>query len=221
MVEMAKKLAARNQVESAVTLYETALSSYQDENAYADYKRLLEKAPGSASGAGPAPALEAKGPGNLISKDTIIRSLRAKPTEIFPEDSPGGPSRVVFHNILFRSGSAELTPESKGQLDELGQALSSEDLAQVDLFYVDGHTDSIGTVDNNCDLGYQRARSVIGYMTKNWHVSARKLVPRSYGQNDPVAPNSNAEGRGLNRRVEVLNGNEVHQEDSAGRERCR
>ncbi len=220
ILTMARDLAKKQQAQAAIGLFETALSQSHDEQAFAEYQQLVDKAP---------KGLEAKGSSNLISKETIVRSLQPRsPQEVFPEAGyqgaygrPSQDSRVVFHNILFESGSARLTEGSKDQLDELGRALSSRELARAELFYVDGHTDSIGTSERNCDLGYQRGKSVIRYLVDNWHVRPRKLVPRSYGEDNPMEDNSTYEGRRLNRRVEVLNGDVVHRQDSGNRERCR
>ncbi len=218
--KLARDLAKTNKVQAAIGLFETALSASNDAQALAEYEQLLDKAPKT---------LEAKGPSDLISKERIVRSLQPRRLEeVFPEagytgpyDRPSQGARVVFHNILFESGSARLTAGSKEQLDELGRALSSRELSRFELFYVDGHTDSIGTSERNCDLGYQRAKSVIGYLVDNGYVRPRKMVPRSYGQDNPMEDNSTSEGRRLNRRVEVLNGDAVHQQDLGNRERCR
>ncbi|MEW6347753.1 MAG: OmpA family protein [Thermodesulfobacteriota bacterium] len=222
ILTMARDLANKQQTQAAISLFETSLSASHDEQAFAEYQQLLDKAP---------KGLEAKGSSNLISKESIVRSLQPRDLQDVPEEDsygrdnpssrPSWSARVVFHDILFESGSARLTDGSKDQLDELGQALLSRDLSRVELFYVDGHTDSIGTSENNCELGYQRAKSVIRYLVDNWHIRPRNLVPRSYGEDNPMDDNSTYEGRRLNRRVEVLNGDAVHRRDSDSRERCR
>jgi outer membrane protein OmpA-like peptidoglycan-associated protein len=159
---------------------------------------------------------------DLIERDIIVESLRGHRSVGHrrynrEEDAP----RVVFHSILFESGSATLTPSSRDQLDELGSALNSPRLAHVRTFFIDGHTDSIGTQERNCELGYRRAKSVINYLVQEWDIRPSRLVPQSFGQYVPIGSNSTSLGRLLNRRVEVRNGDAVEWDDRYRRERCR
>jgi OmpA-OmpF porin, OOP family len=68
---------------------------------------------------------------------------------------------------------------------------------------VNGYTDSIGSADYNLRLSDRRARAVVDYLEKDG-VSADRLSPHGYGKTDCVTPNSTAEGRAQNRRVELV-----------------
>ena len=67
---------------------------------------------------------------------------------------------------------------------------------------VEGHTDSIGTAAYNQSLSRRRARSVASYL-EDIGVRSSRIETVGYGESQPVASNNTAEGRQLNRRVEI------------------
>ncbi|MBU6420430.1 MAG: OmpA family protein, partial [Proteobacteria bacterium] len=71
-----------------------------------------------------------------------------------PQAMPTAPSANLI--VDFQSGSANLTPQAKATLDQLGQALTSQQLAAYN-FKIVGHTDTTGTAAQNQTLSEQRA----------------------------------------------------------------
>jgi OOP family OmpA-OmpF porin len=67
---------------------------------------------------------------------------------------------------------------------------------------IQGHTDSVGNDAYNMSLGLRRANSVKDFLVSKG-VSASRLSTKSFGETQPVASNDTAEGRALNRRVEL------------------
>ena len=67
---------------------------------------------------------------------------------------------------------------------------------------VEGNTDSIGTDAYNQGLSERRAESVRSHLIGRG-VSASRLTAVGYGESQPIASNDTAEGRALNRRVEL------------------
>ncbi|MFV0565705.1 MAG: OmpA family protein [Flavobacteriaceae bacterium] len=65
-----------------------------------------------------------------------------------------------------------------------------------------GHTDSAGADEYNMTLSKNRANAVTNYLTQNGVLSGR-LTTNWYGEQQPVADNSTAEGRAKNRRVNI------------------
>jgi outer membrane protein OmpA-like peptidoglycan-associated protein len=65
-----------------------------------------------------------------------------------------------------------------------------------------GHTDNQGSDARNIPLSKARAASVISWLTGRG-VAAGRLEPRGFGSTRPVADNATANGRFLNRRVEI------------------
>lgn len=103
--------------------------------------------------------------------------------------------------VYFASGSFELTDESKQVLDNLvaqGQGLKGF------MVEVAGYTDNVGDVALNQALSARRVNSVVAYVADKYNVPLRRFVnPTGLGDSKPVGDNSTAEGRALNRRVEV------------------
>ncbi len=107
---------------------------------------------------------------------------------------------VSMPDVLFDFNKYTLKPEARERLAKIsGIVLAYPDL-KLD---IEGHTDSIGSDDYNQTLSEKRAESVRGYLLSSGvvpdHVTAVGL-----GKGDPVADNSTAEGRKLNRRVEMV-----------------
>ncbi|MCM0756575.1 OmpA family protein [Desulfovibrio aminophilus] len=67
---------------------------------------------------------------------------------------------------------------------------------------VEGHTDSIGTEVYNQGLSERRAKSVADWLVKNG-IDSQRIESVGYGKMKPKYDNSTAEGRALNRRVEI------------------
>jgi outer membrane protein OmpA-like peptidoglycan-associated protein len=67
---------------------------------------------------------------------------------------------------------------------------------------VEGHTDSQDTEESNQKLSENRAKAIVDWLVKNG-IAPGRLRPAGYGEARPIADNRTAEGRALNRRVEV------------------
>jgi len=71
------------------------------------------------------------------------------------------------------------------------------------LIVVAGHTDSVGDDKSNQALSLKRAESVRDWMRDTGDVPESCFAVQGYGESRPVATNDTAEGRALNRRVEI------------------
>jgi OmpA-OmpF porin, OOP family len=69
---------------------------------------------------------------------------------------------------------------------------------------VEGYTDSDGGAAYNLDLSNRRAHSVVSDLVKRYKIAASRLVAVGFGLTHPVAPNTTAGGKALNRRVELV-----------------
>jgi OOP family OmpA-OmpF porin len=109
------------------------------------------------------------------------------------------PEIIEFDTPTFAFDQYELTPEAKMGLAENLEGLSNQpDLSIV----IQGHTDAIGPEDYNQKLSEQRAQSVYEYFISKG-VSPERMQTVGYGESRPVADNSTAQGRALNRRTEI------------------
>ena len=110
------------------------------------------------------------------------------------------PPRVAFM-VQFGFDSAAILPESRPQLDALGNMLKIDQVADKSL-RIEGHTDSTGAKDFNLELSHARAESAATYL-QTFGIAEERFVLRAFGEDRPVAPNSSEDLRALNRRVEI------------------
>ncbi len=103
-------------------------------------------------------------------------------------------------DILFDFNSSALRSESRATLRELATTFGR--YSDINYIEVDGHTDSVGSADFNLDLSKRRANSVRDYLVDQG-VASRHIVARGFGESQPKSTNETAEGRQLNRRVEI------------------
>jgi outer membrane protein OmpA-like peptidoglycan-associated protein len=103
--------------------------------------------------------------------------------------------------VMFRAGQAKLLPHAKDKLAELALALHS--LRSDQTFMIEGHTDSRGSAASNRRLSRLRAMAVRAYLI-NQGVDPDRIRAVGRGEEDPIASNSDREGRANNRRVEVI-----------------
>jgi len=101
--------------------------------------------------------------------------------------------------VLFDFNKATLKPEAKSQLAAALQALKEQPGLQTQIV---GHTDGIGSDAYNMKLSQRRADSVATYLVQNG-VPRQSIRTEARGKREPIAPNTTAEGRAQNRRVEV------------------
>jgi flagellar motor protein MotB len=105
----------------------------------------------------------------------------------------------VLDDCNFETGKAELKPESYTVLDELVAYLVRKEDERIEL---GGHTDNVGTAKNNLILSEARANTVRAYVIMKG-IDPLRVTAKGYGFSVPIADNSTAEGRALNRRTEV------------------
>ncbi len=108
---------------------------------------------------------------------------------------------LVLRDANFDVGKSVLRPRAKATLDSLAHELNRPAARGLNI-NITGYTDSVGTEESNMRLGMARAKSVQTYLAAHG-VDASRMAVDSKGEADPVAPNSTAEGRAQNRRVEI------------------
>jgi OOP family OmpA-OmpF porin len=108
---------------------------------------------------------------------------------------------AVIHQILFAFDSADILPESRPALDEVGKLLRGDGELNV---LVVGHTDSQGGLEYNMRLSERRAKAVVEDLVSTYGIQRARLSGHGVGFLAPVAPNTTEDGRRLNRRVELV-----------------
>jgi len=107
---------------------------------------------------------------------------------------------VSMPDVLFAFNQYTLKPEARERLAKISGII----LAYPDLkLQIEGYTDSIGSDEYNQQLSEKRAEAVRDYLVSNG-VNMNNVAAMGMGKSDPVASNSTAQGRQLNRRVEMI-----------------
>jgi outer membrane protein OmpA-like peptidoglycan-associated protein len=101
--------------------------------------------------------------------------------------------------INFDTGKTTITKDSEEALAAIISILDEYPNAK---FTVEGHTDSVGSANNNRNLSEARALSVKSYLVENG-VDEFRLSSAGFGEEKPVASNDTRSGRAENRRVEI------------------
>lgn len=109
-----------------------------------------------------------------------------------------------LENIYFEFDSTRITRIAARELDKLVQLLIDNPEIKIEM---GSHTDSVGSNSYNYQLSKGRAESTVRYLVEH-NISADRLVARGYGEEQPIARNTNPDGtdnpkgRDMNRRTE-------------------
>lgn len=115
------------------------------------------------------------------------------------EQSIAQTGTATIYGIHFDTNSSKLRPDSLPALNAvLGLVKNHPDSHWI----ISGHTDNQGNAAFNQPLSEARAKSVVAWL-KQHGADTSRLAPEGFGATRPVADNATANGRALNRRVEV------------------
>jgi len=103
--------------------------------------------------------------------------------------------------ISFPVGKEVIMPSNYSLLSKAQRAIRT--FGEPSLV-IEGHTDSTGSEDRNQHLSQRRAESVRAYLVANGTLPQEKIIAVGYGSKRPLASNKTAEGRAINRRIDVI-----------------
>jgi outer membrane protein OmpA-like peptidoglycan-associated protein len=103
-------------------------------------------------------------------------------------------------NVTFATNSSNISADFYRVLDSVALVINEFEKTYVDII---GHTDSTGALQYNQSLSEARASSVARYL-ESQKVLSQRIITRGAGPSQPIATNDTAEGRSLNRRVEII-----------------
>jgi outer membrane protein OmpA-like peptidoglycan-associated protein len=108
--------------------------------------------------------------------------------------------KITFDSgIMFDVNKATLKPASKENLNKLAEILDKYEDTNI---LLEGHTDASGSDEYNMDLSEKRSKSVGNHLATQG-VNPTRFTIMGYGESQPIATNDTADGRQLNRRVEI------------------
>jgi outer membrane protein OmpA-like peptidoglycan-associated protein len=183
------------------------------EKSEAAYKKALEIKPNhlkAAAGLEKISLIKLHDKGGLKTSGDILKHVSVSSTDTGVgrlmgfEEHTAIKDRVTFNNILFNEWSAELNrPEAVLQMEEIGKALSSQELANCN-FVVEGHTDNRGDEERNMRLSWDRSDSVKNYLISQFGIPQDRVKTQGFGYSRPRVSNDTPENMQRNRRVEIL-----------------
>ena len=103
-----------------------------------------------------------------------------------------------YHGVFFDFDQSTIKPEFHDLFENAVHVMNINPSLEVE---IEGHTDSMGSVEYNQKLSERRAQAVKDYMV-NKGISASRMTTKGFGKSDPIANNDTEEGRAYNRRVE-------------------
>ncbi len=107
-------------------------------------------------------------------------------------------------DVLFPSGSANLSKEGKAAIVEVAELLKSIPDRK---FQIEGHTDNVpirtAQYRSNWELAAARALTVLRTMIDSG-MPADRISAASFGESKPARPNDTPENKAANRRIEIV-----------------
>jgi len=180
----------------------TALAAQQQAQAEADAARLAaEEAARQKTEADQQRAAAEQGRQQAEQQKEEMRArLLAQLNQVLQTKDTARGLIVSMPDVLFDFNKYTLKPEARERLARIsGIVLAYPDLR----LSIEGYTDSIGTDEYNQTLSEKRAATVRDYLIKSG-VSLNNVFAQGFGKAEPVADNSTAAGRKLNRRVDMV-----------------
>ncbi len=152
-------------------------------------------------------AQEARGAADAAAQSARQVNTRVDQVQTELNTAVAASRKLVYEVTLsedqgqFKSGKFELPDTAKARLDEvIGQLKSDTKNVFIE---IEGHTDNVGDKTFNERLGMERAEAVKRYLYEQHQIPLHKMNVISYGEEKPIAPNTNRDGRAQNRRVVV------------------
>jgi outer membrane protein OmpA-like peptidoglycan-associated protein len=158
----------------------------------ADRKEAMLKAAGIGAIAG-------GGVGYYMDTQEAKLRKQLRSTGVSVERDGDNINLIMPSNITFTSGGYTL---SNSFFDVMDSVVLVVQEFEKTIIVSAGHTDSQGSDESNQILSERRANAVAGYLLQKGVVDAR-IETIGFGEKQPVADNGTAEGRALNRRVEI------------------
>ena len=182
--EMAARLAA------ALAQNQTNLDQISElQGQVADLQQQKEAAEQMSNG------LEREMRNDLESKDVTISKLQGKLTV------------SILDRVMFDSGEAVLKPDGQTVMQKIADLLAKHPELKI---HVTGHTDNVpirpgahSRFASNWELSTARALAAVHYLTELGGVDPHRVGAVGYGEFRPIADNSTAEGRAMNRRIAI------------------
>jgi len=108
---------------------------------------------------------------------------------------------LIIPDVLFKFDKSDLNPKFITRLDSFVNAIQSRAFTKL---LVTGHTDNFGKDEYNLKLSQERANTIKAFLLSKLMINADVIETKGYGESQPRSTNETAQGRQLNRRVEII-----------------
>lgn len=109
--------------------------------------------------------------------------------------------KLVSYGIYFDVNKDVVKAESFGTLSEIAKTLKENPSVKIKII---GYTDSDGDDAKNLDLSKRRSAAVKSALSTEFGVEGARIETDGKGESEPISPNTTAEGKAKNRRVEFI-----------------
>ena len=109
---------------------------------------------------------------------------------------------LADEKVKFGFDTSDLSPEAQAAVDEFAAKIKADN--QNVYIEIQGHTDNVGSVKYNEELGLLRAEAVRRYLNQKHGFPLHRINVISYGETVAVADNNTRAGRSQNRRVALV-----------------
>ena len=134
---------------------------------------------------------------SVVKKENMDEAIKVKVTE-------SGIAIKLADPVAFESGSADVNPKLHGVLRDIAELINEAPTSQI---RVEGHTDNVpirnARFPSNWELSSARALNIVRYMAHTGGVDPARMSAIGYGEYRPIVPNTTADNRRTNRRIEI------------------
>lgn len=119
-----------------------------------------------------------------------------------PQPNPRRPpiAEMSFPGMNFETNRYAITPDGMRRVDVVAQVMAANPDLRIT---ITGHTDSVGSDEDNLILSQNRARSFRQALIARHGVDPNRIEWRGMGESQPIESNETEEGRYANRRIVI------------------
>ncbi|NJL73965.1 MAG: OmpA family protein [Saprospiraceae bacterium] len=140
----------------------------------------------------------------------LVMNLKRSLADVNDEDVTVEVKKGVVYislsdKMLFKSGSAEISPSADGILAKIAKVVN--DHAELDIL-VEGHTDNVpiktASIKDNWDLSALRATAVVRMLQSKYNVKPERMTAGGRSEFVPKVSNDSVKNKAINRRTEIV-----------------
>lgn len=137
-------------------------------------------------------------PSRAATPPPLVRVASVSPTLVIVPAPVGTTTYCSILDIQFEINKDDIQREDKEKFAVVGTFMTKyPDTTAV----IEGHSDNVGTNEQNMKLSQQRAESVVSYLVDSFHIARSRLTAIGYGETRPIADNTTEDGKRMNRRT--------------------